>query len=209
MIAPLTANFDPNHTTDVAIDTNLIINFNRDVTFGMGNIYIYEIGGTLVATIDVNSGLVAISGANAIVDPLNPLAYSTNYYITIDSGAVKDLYNNNYTGVGDWTVWNFTTEAAPVVPPPPETPTPTPIPLTVTPPTETETPTETVTPTETPTQTITPSETIPTETQSIAAPIIETGAWAWWYTLIIIVALLLLFLFLLFFWRRKKKEKEA
>ena len=55
---------------------------------------------------------VVISNNTVTVTPPSTLAYSTGYYVFIDSGAFTDSSGNtSYAGISDKTAWSFTTAA--------------------------------------------------------------------------------------------------
>ncbi|WP_374375081.1 Ig-like domain-containing protein [Dongia sp.] len=95
----------------VAIDSNLSLRFSEDVQKGAGNIVIrLASDDSVVATIDVTSGNVTISGDIATIDLPDDLASETNYYVEIEPGAFTDGVNA-FAGISDKTTWNFTTDA--------------------------------------------------------------------------------------------------
>lgn len=105
--------------TDNAINVlpgaNLILNFNEAIQAGTGNFIIYNASGTVARTIAVtDTTQVTISGSTVTINPATDLAFSSSYYLTIASGAVKDLAGNNFAGISGSTAYNFTT-AAPAV----------------------------------------------------------------------------------------------
>ena len=104
-------------TTGVAVDSNLVVTFDRDVVFGTGNITLmspadfWEGGGdTVVETFDVTtSPRLQVSGTMVTIDPSNDLAASVGYYILIDPTAIKDTSDNFFAGASGTGSWNFTT----------------------------------------------------------------------------------------------------
>lgn len=93
----------------VALTTPLSITFNEAVQAGSGEIQLYDGSGLLVEAYDVlTSPLISFSGAVVTIDPTD-LVLNTNYYVNIQSGAVKDQFNNNYAGFTNNTTWNFNT----------------------------------------------------------------------------------------------------
>ena len=101
----------------VAVDSNLVVTFDRDIVFGTGNITLmspadfWEGGGdTVVETFDVTtSPRLQVSGTMVTIDPSNDLAASVGYYILIDSTAIKDTSDNFFAGASGTGSWNFTT----------------------------------------------------------------------------------------------------
>ncbi|WP_430405039.1 Ig-like domain-containing protein [Fluviicola sp.] len=93
----------------VALTTPLSITFNEAVQAGTGVIQLYSGSGTLVESYDVvTSPLISFAGSTITINPTD-LVLNTNYYVNIQSGAVKDLSNNNYAGFTNNTTWNFNT----------------------------------------------------------------------------------------------------
>ncbi|HEX3028222.1 MAG TPA: cadherin-like beta sandwich domain-containing protein, partial [Clostridia bacterium] len=113
-------NLNPtNNSNNVGLSNNLVITFNKTVIKGTGNIKIYKASDdSIVETIDVTTSKVAVSGKQVTINPDTTFAYSTKYYVNIDSTAFNDAVNNGYAGISNKTDWNFTTQATP--PPPPQ-----------------------------------------------------------------------------------------
>ncbi len=115
---PTISSLNPNdEATGVAIGANLVINFNEAIQKGTGNIVIRKVSdNSVVETLAVTSSNITISGSQLTINPVNDLAYSTAYYVQIDSGAIQDLATNNYAGIGNNTTWNFQTANPPKPP---------------------------------------------------------------------------------------------
>ena len=104
--------FSPaDETTSVAVGSNLVITFNENISAGGGAVRIYNSSDVLVQSITVTSGM--ISGDTLTINPSSDLAQDTSHYVLIDSDAVEDVVGNNYAGISDKTIWNFTTGPAP------------------------------------------------------------------------------------------------
>ena len=115
-LAPAIATLSPvDDASGVVVTANLVLNFNKNVIKGIGNIVIKDSGDNVVETIDVTSTNVTVSGAQVTINPTNNLAYATGFYVQIDSGAFKDIGGGNFAGIADTTTWNFTTESVPVI----------------------------------------------------------------------------------------------
>lgn len=108
-----------NGATNVAAGTNLVATFSEAIVVNAGNITITKAAGDVVAaTISVTDATqVSSSGGLLTIDPTADLEFSTNYYIKIDAGAVKDIAGNSFTGIASTTTWAFKTIAADVTPP--------------------------------------------------------------------------------------------
>lgn len=93
----------------VALTTPLSLTFNEAIQAGTGEIQLYTAAGTLVEAYDVlTSPLISFSGSVVTINPTD-LALNTSYYVNVQSGAIKDMFNNNYAGFANTTTWNFNT----------------------------------------------------------------------------------------------------
>ena len=109
--APTAATFTPtDNATDIAIGTNLVINFDENIQAGTGNIIIKQFSdNSVVETINVTSSLVTISNNTLTINPTADLAERTKYYVEIEADAIQDTSGNNYLGIKNNSTWNFTT----------------------------------------------------------------------------------------------------
>jgi hypothetical protein len=109
--APTVSTYNPDdESTGVSVATDLILTFDENVQKGTGNIYIKLVSdNSTIQTIDVTNATVTVSGTSVTINPPSDLATLTAYYIIIDSGAIEDIANNDYTGISASTTWNFTT----------------------------------------------------------------------------------------------------
>ncbi len=112
--APTVDSFTPaDNAVNVAVNTNLVIDFSGNVQKGSGNIVIKRSSNDSVEhTIAVTSRQVTISDDQATIKPPSDLAGQTGYYVQIDSGAFEDASGNDYAGISDKTTWNFTTTSS-------------------------------------------------------------------------------------------------
>ncbi|WP_342565440.1 Ig-like domain-containing protein [Paenibacillus sp. FSL R7-0345] len=101
--------------TGVAKDANLVLTFSENVTKADGNIKIFNSADSVnpVMTISVNTPFVAVKDNVVTVDLPNDLAYSSTYFVQIESGAFKGAGGSYFAGISDSTTWKFTTVAAP------------------------------------------------------------------------------------------------
>ncbi len=100
------------NATGVAINANLVIEFDEPVNVGTGNITIKKTSdNSTVQTIDVTSGLVTGTGTTTITINPSDLANSTEYYVLIDATCFDDAAGNSYAGISSTTAWSFTTVA--------------------------------------------------------------------------------------------------
>lgn len=120
--APTLASVLPaNNSTNVAVNSNLVLTFNEKIKVGTGVIGIYKkASGTssLVQSISItDTTQVSISDKVLTVNPTSNLLNGTLYFIKLASGVIKDLSNNNYAGLNSDSAYDFTTIAADVVAP--------------------------------------------------------------------------------------------
>jgi hypothetical protein len=107
--------------TGVAVDSNLVVTFDRNVVFGTGNIIVmspadfWEGGGDrVVEAFDVtNSPRLQVSGSSVTIDPASNLVESVGYYVLIGPAAIKDASDNFFAGISGSASWSFTTFASP------------------------------------------------------------------------------------------------
>lgn len=104
----------PNNATGVAPNTSLQIIFNENIQKGTsGNIILRNFSdNSIVQTISVTSANVTVSNATATIT-INPLSFSTTYYVEVDAGSFKDLAGNNFPGITGNSPWKFTTDQQP------------------------------------------------------------------------------------------------
>ncbi|EFA73130.1 hypothetical protein CRD_01534 [Raphidiopsis brookii D9] len=113
---PLATSLTPtDNATGVAVNANLVMNFNEAIQKGTGNIFIKKVSdNSTVETIAVTNSNVTISGTQLTINPTNDLASGTNYYVQIANTAIRDIAGNNYAGFpNSTTTWRFTTNKAP------------------------------------------------------------------------------------------------
>ena len=104
--------------TEVPIETTINITLDEPSTAVAGkNLNIAEASSpaTIIHSVAVTNATQS-GNTHSLTLPA-ALAYSTNYTITIDAGAFKDIYGNDFAGVSDGA-WTFTTASAPDVTPP-------------------------------------------------------------------------------------------
>ena len=107
----LTSSVPADNATGVALDANIVLNFDEFVDAETGNITIKKTSdNSIVETIDVTSGQVSGSGtAQITINPSANLDGSTEYYILIDATAFDDVSGNSYAGISSTTALSFTT----------------------------------------------------------------------------------------------------
>ena len=110
--APSLSSSSPaDNATNVAVDSNIVLNFDENVDVESGNITIKKTSdNSTIETIDVTSNQLSGSGGTQItVNPSSNLAGSTEYYVLIDSTAFDDSSSNSYAGISSTTALSFTT----------------------------------------------------------------------------------------------------
>ena len=80
--------------------------FNENIQAGNGFIWLHNSSGT-ADSFAINNAAIIISGNTLTIKKI--LQPHRHYYITVDSGAVKDLSGNGFAGISDTTQWSFTT----------------------------------------------------------------------------------------------------
>jgi hypothetical protein len=102
--------------TGVALNTPLVIEFCENMAAGdatkMLKVYeILEVSGGLGENKLIFSTPITEAMINGVFVTVNVpgLAYTTSYTVMVDAGAVTDEAGNDFAGITDPTVWNFTT----------------------------------------------------------------------------------------------------
>ncbi|MDX9913741.1 MAG: Ig-like domain-containing protein, partial [Candidatus Moranbacteria bacterium] len=105
--------------TNIALDADLVINFDRPVEPGTGTIdIIQEADNSIIEAIDVNSDNITGWGTDTLtINPTDNLPPDTNIYINIEQGAVLDTLGNYFFGINDNSTWSFRTGDASTVGP--------------------------------------------------------------------------------------------
>ena len=112
--APKITTLSPaDNSTDVTVQSDLVINFDRVVNIGTGNIRIKKSSNdSVVEIIDVTSNRVTTTSTKtatiATINPVNNLIRNTTYYIEIDQNTFQGN-GISFPGISDSTTWNFTT----------------------------------------------------------------------------------------------------
>ena len=109
--APTLSSSSPaDNATDVARDTNIVLNFSESVDVESGNITIKKTSDdSTVETIDVTSSQVTGTGTSQItINPSYDLFGGLEYYVLIDATAFDDGFSNSYAGISSTTALSFT-----------------------------------------------------------------------------------------------------
>jgi len=110
--APTLSSSTPaDEATGIAVDTNIVLNFNEAVDAESGNIIIYKSSDdSQVESIPVGDAKVSGSSSTTItINPSTSLNGSTAYYVHVAATAFDDSSSNSYAGISDATTLNFTT----------------------------------------------------------------------------------------------------
>jgi methionine-rich copper-binding protein CopC len=112
--APTLSSTNPaDNATGVAAGANLVLTFSESVKAGTGHLQIVRADGAIIHNIAVtDTSQATFSGNQLTINPSTDLVAGTGYYILVLSGAVLDLANNPFAGIGLATTFNFTTAAA-------------------------------------------------------------------------------------------------
>src|SRR5262249_5539658 len=97
----------------VSTSTNVVLNFDEPIARGSGNVIIHKSDGTLTTIAITDATQVSVAGNTVTIDPVGNLAAGSDYYVTVDSGAIRDPAGNSYAGISSSTALNFTTLSAP------------------------------------------------------------------------------------------------
>ncbi|SNR39231.1 SprB repeat-containing protein, partial [Maribacter sedimenticola] len=99
--------------TDVAVDANLVVEFNEEVQAVSGNNIIILANLVPVVTIPIDDSQVTIGGSTLTIIPIADLPSNASISVGIPDGGLKDLAGNDFRGIDPTTGWVFTT-AVPV-----------------------------------------------------------------------------------------------
>ncbi|NQX97434.1 MAG: Ig-like domain-containing protein [Flavobacteriales bacterium] len=105
-VTPPTASiFVPlDNATGVSVSNDLTLTFSENITV-TGGAVLKNFAGTTFPSIST------VSGNTLTINPFSNLLNSTQYYVEIANGVVKDLAGNSYAGFSGNSTWNFTTAA--------------------------------------------------------------------------------------------------
>ena len=105
----LSSSTPANNATDVAVDSNIVLNFSESVDVETGNITIKKKSDdSTFETIDVTGAKVSGSGSSQItINPANDFVKGVEYYVLIDATAFDDSSNNSYAGISSTTALGF------------------------------------------------------------------------------------------------------
>ncbi|PWJ57055.1 Ig-like domain-containing protein [Dyadobacter jejuensis] len=87
----------------------LQLTFLAEVKKGTGNVAVYTSNNTKVAELSIASSNVTVQGSMVVINLNTPLEFATDYYVTMDSGALLDADDKKFKGFKGSTGWTFTT----------------------------------------------------------------------------------------------------
>jgi surface protein len=105
----LSSSTPTNNATDVAVDSNIVLNFSESVDAETGNITIKKKSDdSTFETISVTGSKVTGSGSSTItINPANDFVKGVEYYVLIDATAFDDSSSNSYAGISSTTALGF------------------------------------------------------------------------------------------------------
>lgn len=118
-IAPTVIAFSPTDgSTNVAIESNIVLKFSETIQKGTGTIAIHSgsVAGPITETFNVAaSNNITISDTTLIIDPSANLANNTTYFVTFETGSVVDLVGNSFAGTSTYDFKTVPDTTAPTV----------------------------------------------------------------------------------------------
>ena len=104
-----------NGSTNVPLNTSLILTFSEQIQKGTGKVKIFKTTGDVsVEEIEVTSASVEVFTAfntQVVIIPTTNLEANTDYYVQIDATAFSDIAGNFFQGITNKTDYNFKTAA--------------------------------------------------------------------------------------------------
>ncbi|MCU0785063.1 MAG: Ig-like domain-containing protein, partial [Verrucomicrobia bacterium] len=105
-------------TTNVALDENLVVTFNKSIVRGTGNITLKNLTDGTQTTIAVtNTTQVSLVGEVLTINPPANFSPGKLYAVQIAPTAIGGLATNVFAGITNDTAWNFTTTNPDVIAP--------------------------------------------------------------------------------------------
>lgn len=106
--SPVISNLVPaNAAVGVSPVTSPQITFSENIQAGNGFIFLHNSNTGTTDSLAINNAAVIIS--NNVLTIKKILQPNRHYYITADSGVIKDLSGNAFAGISDSTQWGFAT----------------------------------------------------------------------------------------------------
>ncbi len=97
-------------STDILLNTELRVEFDREIGAGSGFLSIFrQSDNSLFQQVSISGSRVSISNREVVVTPAIPWELNTEYYVSIDTGALVDLSGSSFAGLSGSTLWSFST----------------------------------------------------------------------------------------------------
>ena len=105
---PTAVSFSPVQAgTGVAVGSDIAITFSEEIARGSGHVLLKDGNGAVIADFDAaTSTNLTLTGNQLSIHFNSPLAFGSNYSISIPSGGIKDLAGYSYAGISSY---NFST----------------------------------------------------------------------------------------------------
>ena len=104
-----TSSTPADNATNVARNTNIVLNFDEDVQAGSGNIVLTDLSdGSDTRSISIGDAQVSIVGSTLTLNPSSDLDSVSSYEVTFASGVITDTSGNNLAALNSSDL-NFTT----------------------------------------------------------------------------------------------------
>ncbi|MEI6651370.1 MAG: FG-GAP-like repeat-containing protein [Chlorobiaceae bacterium] len=112
VMAPSLSSATPaDDATAVAVDSNIILTFNKAVEAGTGSIVISSGSGDSLDIDVADSSQITFSGSTVTINPATDLQAGKVYHLQMSGGVINDLAGTAYAGISDATTLNFATVA--------------------------------------------------------------------------------------------------
>ena len=108
-VGPIMIGTTPEHTGTDGSLIKLEMNFLSEVTKGAGNIAVYNAAKAKIADFSVATNAINVQGKKVTINLATPLEFDSEYYVTVDNGAITDLNGKKYKGFSDDSGWKFKT----------------------------------------------------------------------------------------------------
>ena len=106
----LVARSPADDATGVAVDANLVLTLSETVQAGSGLIRLLDAGGAVLRELRADdASAVRITGTVVTIDPGPNLPAGSDFSVTIDTGAFRDVAGNAFAGLSTAGSWTFST----------------------------------------------------------------------------------------------------
>jgi len=106
------------NSTNVAVNSNLVITFSEAVQAGSGYVRLYKASDdTVIESFDVtSSSALTLSDAQLTINPTSDLSVGTSYYVLVDATAYDSVDDGaSFAGISSSAAFNFSTPSAPTL----------------------------------------------------------------------------------------------